>query len=251
MKLYIIGKNQIIRIAGVIVSLAVVIGTVTVLASDPGKRLPIYCVETDKKQVALTFDAAWGNEDTETLINELKEYKAKATFFCVAQWVERYPESVKQLYDAGHSVQNHSSTHPKMSGIGESEQIKEITKCNQMIKDITGVKPTLFRAPYGDYNNELIGTVESQKMFTIQWDVDSLDWQETSTAESIADRVISKAKNGSIILMHNDAKFTPKALPVILKALSQKGYEFVFVEDLIYKKDYTIDNCGMQIYEGK
>ena len=83
-------------------------------------------------------------------------------------------------------------------------------------------------------------------MYTIQWDVDSLDWKDTATPESIANRVINKTKSGSIILFHNDADYTPKALPVILKALLDKGYEFVFIEDLIYKDNYEIIHDGTQ-----
>ncbi len=250
MKFYILGKKQIVRITSVVLALAAVF-TVTVFAANGGKRLPIYCVETEKKEIAISFDAAWGCDDTKTLIDILAQYNVPATFFIVGQWVERYPEAVKMLSDAGHSIQNHSSTHPKMSGISAEAQAKEITDCNEKIKQITGVCPTLFRAPYGDYNNTLIETVEDLGMYTIQWDVDSLDWKDSATPQSIADRVISKTKNGSIILCHNDAEHTPEALPTILKTLQEQGYTFVPLSELIYKKDYTIEHDGTQVYEGK
>ena len=188
----------------------------------------------------------WGNDDTENLIKILGDYDVKATFFVVGQWVERYPESVKQLANAGHSIQNHSSTHPQMSGLNCADQKKEIADCNTKIKNITGKQPKLFRPPYGDYNNDLIDTVEDMGMYAIQWDVDSLDWKENATAESIANRVISKVKNGSIILCHNDAEHTPEALPTILKTLKDEGYEFVLVQDLIMKNNFEIDNAGKQ-----
>ncbi len=173
MKFYVLGKKQILRITSLVLVIAAVC-TITVFASSGGKRLPIYCVETDKKEIAISFDAAWGCDDTQTLIDILAEYEVPATFFIVGQWVQRYPEAVKMLSDAGHSIQNHSSTHPKMSGLSADAQIKEINDCNNLIQQITGVCPTLFRAPYGDYNNTLIESVESVGMYTIQWDVETL-----------------------------------------------------------------------------
>ena len=106
--------------------------------------------------------------------------------------------------------------------------------------------PTLFRPPYGDYDNATIEAVESLGMYTIQWDVDSLDWKDSATSDSICRRVTSKVKNGSIVLFHNDADCTPAALPNILKCLKDEGYEFVFISDLIYKDNYEIKHDGTQ-----
>lgn len=228
--------------------LAVIIAVISsaVAFADTNRRLPIYCVETDKKQIAISFDAAWGNDDTENLINILKEYDVPATFFVVGAWVDKYPESVKQLSDAGHMVQNHSNTHPYMTGLSSQQMIDELESCNQKIEAITGTRPTLFRPPYGDYNNSVIETVESVNMYAIQWDTDSLDWRDDATSESICKRVTSKVKNGSIVLFHNDAEHTPEALPTILKCLKDEGYEFVFISDLILKENYEIDHTGKQ-----
>ena len=189
---------------------------------------------------------SWGNDDTQTLIDILKEYDVPATFFVVGAWVDKYPESVKQLSDAGHQIQNHSNTHPHMPQLSVAQMTDEIESCNKKIENITGVCPTLFRAPYGDYDNCTIQTLDSLGMYTIQWDVDSLDWKDTATPDSICKRVISKVKNGSIVLFHNDADHTPEALPNILKCLKDEGYEFVFIEDLIYKENYKIIHDGTQ-----
>ena len=228
--------------------LAVIIAAVGSVATfaNSDRKLPIYCVETDKKQVAISFDAAWGNDDTEQLIKILKEYDVPATFFVVGAWVDKYPESVKQLSDAGHQIQNHSNTHPYMTGLSTEQMIDELESCNKKIENITGKCPTLFRPPYGDYDNRVIETVESIDMYTIQWDCDSLDWKDTATPESICRRVTSKVKNGSIVLFHNDADHTPAALPNILKCLKDEGYEFVFIEDLILKENYQIKHDGTQ-----
>lgn len=247
MRYVVLTKKQVITVlSAVLCFVTVTVGSISVFAHSE-RLLPIYCVGTDKKQVAISFDAAWGNDDTGTLIDILAKYKVKATFFVVGAWVDKYPESVKQLSDAGHSVQNHSDTHPHMTKLSTAQMIKEISACNEKIAKITGKTPTLFRPPYGDYNNSVISAVESIDMHAIQWDVDSLDWKDTSTAESIANRVVSNAKSGSIILMHNDAEHTPEALPTILEQLTREGYEFVFISDLIYKENYSIDHTGRQI----
>ena len=189
----------------------------------------------------------WGNDDTHTLIEILKEYNIPATFFVVGAWVDKYPESVKELSDAGHQIQNHSNTHPYMTQLSRMQMTDELTACNEKIKAITGVSPTLFRPPYGDYDNAVVETVESVKMYPIQWSVDSLDWKDNATADSIYKRVTSKVTNGSIVLFHNDADHTPEALPNILKTLKEQGYEFVFINDLILTENYTIDHSGKQI----
>ena len=246
MKFLIIKRQHIMLAICVIVATVVLVtGSVSILASQ-NRKLPIYCVKTDKKQVAISFDAAWGNDDTETLIDILKEYNVPATFFVVGAWVDKYPESVKALSDAGHRIENHSNTHPYMTQLSREQMINEIESCNNKIKAVTGRCPTLIRVPYGDYDNAVVETVESLNMFTIQWDVDSLDWKSHATADSICKRVTSKVKNGSIVLFHNDADHTPAALPTILKCLKDEGYEFVFISDLIYKENYEIKHDGTQ-----
>lgn len=219
-------------------------GAVTTAAQS--RLLPIYCVDTEKKCVALTFDAAWGNEDTDELIATLKKYNAKATFFLVGSWVDKYPESVKALCDAGHSIQNHSNSHPNLPELSTEGIKKEITLCNEKIREITKKSPTLIRPPYGDYSNSVIEAVNDLGMYTIQWDVDSLDWKDLS-ADEIYERVVNNVENGSIVLFHNAALNTPEALGRILETLSNEGYSFVTVEKLIYKTNYTLDNTGKQI----
>ena len=175
MKLFIITKKQLMLAICIVVSATIlVVGSVTISA-DQNRLLPIYCVETDKKQVAISFDAAWGNDDTEDLIRILKEYDVPATFFVVGAWVDKYPESVKALNDAGHQIHNHSNSHPNMPQLSKAQMKDEIESCNKKIQSITGKCPTLFRPPYGDYDNSTIETVKEMNMYTIQWDVDTID----------------------------------------------------------------------------
>ena len=245
LKYVILTKKLLITAA--VTAVSIVVATfLTVSAKTNNRKLPIYNVKTDEKVVALSFDAAWGNDDTENLIKILEQYNAPATFFVVGEWVDKYPESVKQLADAGHQIQNHSATHPHMPNLSEDKMIEQLRICNEKIANITGQTPTLFRCPYGDYNNNVINTVESIGMYTIQWDIDSKDWMDGHTADIITNDVLSKVQPGSIILFHNDADHTPEALPGILEKLSSDGYKFVFISDLIYKDNYEIMHDGTQ-----
>jgi len=214
-------------------------------ASATTRQLPIYSVERDNKAVALTFDAAWGNEDTQLLIDILNKYNVNATFFVVGDWVEKYPESVKALADAGNEIMNHSSDHAHFSSLSREEIVSDINACNDKIEAITGVRPTLFRPPYGEYDDNVVSTLKSMDMYTIQWDVDSLDWKDYD-AQTIYQRVTSKVQPGSIVLFHNAALHTPEALPSIIEYLIQNGYEIVKVSDLILTENYTIDHTGRQ-----
>lgn len=187
----------------------------------------------------------WGNEDTEELIEILGKYNVKATFFLVGQWVDKYPESVKALADAGHEIENHSNTHPHLTQCSSETIIEELEGCNEKIKKITGKEPKLHRCPYGDYDNNVIHTVRSIGMEPIQWNVDSLDWKEISAPE-ITQRVLSNITSGSIVLFHNAALHTPEALPGIIEALQKDGYTLCTVSELIISGDYTIDTAGTQ-----
>ena len=218
-------------------------------ASASTRQLPIYCVQKDYKVLSISFDAAWGNEDTQQLIDILDKYGVKATFFVVGEWVDKYPESVKALFDAGHEVMSHSNTHAHFNSLSADEIVADLTACGDKIEGVTGVRPTLFRCPYGEYDDHVINAVRSMDIEPIQWDVDSLDWKDLSAAD-ITKRVTSKVQPGSIVLFHNAALHTPEALPGIIEALLQQGYTFVPISQLILPgecgQDYSIDHTGRQ-----
>ena len=216
-----------------------------VAAGTTARQLPIYSVECSQPLCAISFDAAWGNEDTGQLIDILARYHVKTTFFVVGDWVDKYPESVKALHDAGHEVQNHSNRHDHYNTLTADEIIADITACNEKIAAITGVTPTLIRCPYGEYDDHVIAAIRSMGMEPIQWDVDSLDWKDYDAA-TICSRVIGKMEAGSIALFHNAALHTPEALPDILESLIQKGLTVVPISQLIYTENYTIDHTGRQ-----
>lgn len=216
------------------------------------RMLPIYCVNTDKPQVALTFDAAWGNEDTRRLMDILADHKVKVTFFMTGEWVEKYPEDVKFIAEQGHELGNHSENHKNMSKLDKETIRTELMTVHDKVKGLTGRDMILFRPPYGDYNNNVVETVSQMGYYPIQWDVDSLDWKDYGK-DSIVDKVLNDPHlgNGSIILMHNGAKYTPSALDAVIKGLKDKGFELVPVSSLIWKENFHLDQEGRQFSDGE
>ena len=222
------------------------VNTPAVVGVSASKReLPVYCVQQDEKIVALSFDAAWGNEDTQVLIDILEQYGVNTTFFVVGDWVDKYPESVQALAEAGNEVMNHSSSHAHFSALSTNEINADISACNDKIEAITGVRPTLFRCPYGEYDDHVIKAVNALGMTAVQWDVDSLDWKGIST-DQITRRVLDRVQPGSIVLFHNAAEHTPEALPKILESLLADGYRVVPVSQILLDGDCFIDSTGRQ-----
>ncbi|MCI8497287.1 MAG: polysaccharide deacetylase family protein [Clostridiales bacterium] len=252
MKILVMNRKQLLTGLGCLALAAVVLFAAvqgigqSATVSAAKKKLPIYCVQKEEKIASLSFDAAWGNEDTQQLIDILGKYNVKATFFVVGEWVDKYPESVKALSDAGHEIMNHSATHPYMTKLSREKMKEEINACDDKIEAITGVRPILFRPPYGDYNDAVVEVLTEMNHYAIQWDVDSLDWKDLPAAE-IQNRVLSKTKEGSIILFHNAAKHTPEALPSIIEGLQEKGFQLVPISEIIYKDNFTMDHEGRQI----
>ena len=220
-------------------------GAYAVYYNASPRKLPIYSVEREDKKIAISFDCAWGADKTDDLLETMKEYGVKCTFFMTQFWVEKYPGEVEKIASAGHEIGTHSATHSYMSKMSAERIEEELKTSSAAIENITGKKVVLFRPPYGDYNDRLIKTCEKGGFYAIQWDVDSLDWKDLSARE-IAERVIGKTKSGSIILCHNNALHTPEALPEIFANLIGRGYEFVGISELIYTGNFTVDVNGRQ-----
>mgnify|MGYP004513843457 FL=1 len=161
-------------LAAAIVMLTLAGHPAVVGAAAATRQLPIYCVQKDYKVLSISFDAAWGNEDTQLLIDILGKYGVKATFFVVGQWVDKYPESVKALSDAGHEVMSHSNTHAHFNSLSAREITEDLAACAEKIEAVTGAAPTLFRCPYGEYDDHVIAAVRAMGVEPIQWDVEGL-----------------------------------------------------------------------------
>ena len=252
MKIWLLSKRVLVSYALLLVAAVCLLvfssgESVSVFQEEAGKRLlPVYCVDRGEEKVcSLTFDAAWDDADTDQLIEILDRYQVKATFFMVGSWVEKYPESVKKFSDHGHEIMNHSDTHPHINQLSENKVKEEITKCADKIETVTGKRPTLFRGPYGEYNNTVITAAESLGHRVLQWDVDSLDWKDLAT-EDIVTRVTKRVKPGSVMLFHNGAKNTPAALPQIIEKLQADGYRFVTATELLLPEPTEIDSQGRQ-----
>lgn len=138
----------------------------------PEKKLPIYCVDDEQKRVALSFDAAWGNEDTRKLLDILKEKNVHVTFFMTGGWIEKYPDDVKAILADGHELGNHSENHKQMSTLSKEQCCEEIMKPHEKVKALTGTEMKVFRPPYGDYNDTLIEAAGECGYYPIQWDVE-------------------------------------------------------------------------------
>lgn len=202
--------------------------------------------------MAVSFDAAWGADDTDELLRILDDNDVTATFFLCGYWVDKYPEEVEKIAAAGHDLGNHSATHPHMSTLSSKQITEELQGCHQAVKELTGIDMNLFRPPFGEYNDNVIRTAKENGYDSIQWDVDSLDWREQGVEAEINQVLNHKhLGNGSILLFHNDAKYTPQALDTILKGLKEKGYDIVPVSELIHTGEYTVDHEGRQIPSGE
>ncbi len=210
------------------------------------KQIPIYSVETGQKQVALTFDCAWGADDIPQILDTLERENVKASFFLVGHWAKKFPESVNLMYNNGHDIANHGFSHLRMGALNKDRIKGEIAECGTVIENIIKKKPDLFRPPYGDYSNSVVDIAKKLGYYTIQWDVDSLDWKKDISRDTIIERVVSRVRNGSIILMHNDTTHTAHVLPDIIKSIKSKGFEFVPVSRLILRENYTVDYAGRQ-----
>lgn len=219
--------------------------TNVVVSGYAARKVPVYYVQTEEKKIAITFDAAWGADKTQQIVDILKQKNIKATFFLVGFWVKDYPEMVKVIDQAGMEIGTHSNTHPKMSGLTENQIKEELNTSIDLIKAITNKEVKIFRPPFGDYNDRLINVCESMNIQPIQWDVDSLDWKGLSAGE-ILTRVSNGVRNGSIILCHNNSDHIVEALPVLIDTLTTRGYTFTTVGDLLIKENFIIDNNGMQ-----
>ena len=210
------------------------------------KELPIYSVETAEKKVAISFDAAWGDEYTQDILDTLDKYKVKSTFFLVGFWVDEFPDNVKEIDRRGHEIGNHSTTHPNMPQLSQDKVLEEVKVTEEKIEKLINKKTTLFRPPFGDYDDKLINLLRENDYYTIQWDVDSLDWKELGV-QPVVDKVTRNIQNGSIVLFHNNAKYIKEYLPLVIERLQDSGYEIVPVSELIYKDDFKMDNSGRQI----
>ncbi|MDR0979530.1 MAG: polysaccharide deacetylase family protein [Lachnospiraceae bacterium] len=214
-------------------------------ASNPVKELPVYSVDTDEKEVSLSINCAWNADDIDLILETLNNHNTKITFFVVGDWAAKYPEALKKIYDAGHEIANHSDTHPHVTNLNYDENVEQIKKCEYKVTEITGEGTSLYRGPYGEYNDTVVKAAKDMEHIAIQWSIDTLDYQSL-TGEQMWERINAKLTNGSIILMHNGTQNTALSLDMILTNIEQKGFKVVPVSELIYEENFNIDSNGVQ-----
>ncbi len=252
---YIVNKDRIVSCVIALSTILVLFLMATVVpakeldtvetASNGSKLLPIYSVDTEENKVALTINCAWSADDIDLILETLNNNNVKCTFFMVGEWVGKNQDAVKKIFDNGHEIANHSYSHPHVNNLNYDKNVEEINKCNSLIEKLIGQKPTLYRGPYGEYNDTVIQAATDTNSKAIQWSIDSLDWQGL-TGEQMWERIEGKLDKGSIILMHNGTDNTALSLDMIIKNIKEKGYDLVKVSELIYHENYSIDNNGVQ-----
>lgn len=193
-------------------------------------------IDTDKKLVALTFDDG-PNYNTNKILDVLNKYHVPATFFVLGSKIKGNEYILKKMKDSGMEIGNHTYNHLLLTKYKEDKIKKEITDTNNLIFEITGKEPKLFRPSYGSFNKKIKNISE---MPIIIWDIDTLDWKYHNS-KKITSRVVNKVKDGDIVLMHDIYSATSNALDNIIPMLANKGYSFVTVSDLFYYKGITLE----------
>lgn len=235
-----------ILVAGALVAWSVAPIALSVTSVVRERRVPIYKVARDDRKMSISIDATWGADQTAEILDILDEHGVKTTFFLAGYWVEKFPDYVKEIVARGHEVGNHSYAHPHLNGLSKSQITSDLKKNHDLLAELTGSEPFLFRPPFGEYSDKVIEAAESLGYFTIQWSIDSLDWKDVS-ASFMVDRVMERAGPGEIVLFHNAGRHTPEALRALLPRLKAAGYEVVPISDLIYREDFIIEShSGVQ-----
>lgn len=209
------------------------------------RELPIYSVERTEKVLSISFDASWGADKTIPILDLLDKYHVKTTFFLVGNWVEKYPDMVREIHARGHEIGNHSDTHAHMNQLSEAGIRRELKDMSDRTEAITGVRPTLFRPPYGEYNDQVISVSRAEGYEAVQWSIDSLDWKDRGT-QDIIKQCTHRVENGDIVLFHNDSNDILNALPSIIEHYQALGFSIIPVSDILLEGPYTIDVQGKQ-----
>ena len=246
-----LSSNAVRRLAPVLALVAVFAAHVSMhdppslMAAAARRELPVYNVDTEEKVLSISFDAAWGRANTEGILDILDRYDVKTTFFLVGFWAEKHPDLVRELVARGHEIGNHSATHPHMAQLSESQIREELKKCSDLVKAVTGKPTTLFRPPYGEYNDAVVRISRQEGYECVQWNVDSLDWKNLGI-QSMVRQCTKNVNPGDIVLFHNDSKYILEALPQILEYYTQAGYKIIPVSQILLQGQTWIDHAGKQ-----
>ncbi len=201
-------------------------------------------IDPSKPMVALTFDdgpqASVGNR----IMDCLAQYGGKATFFMVGERVPAFAAEVQRMVAEGHEVANHSMNHKYLQKLGAADIQSQVTRCNDAIESVCGVRPRVMRLPGGNHNATVLANTH---MPMIQWNIDTLDWK-TRNADKTVNAVLSKVKDGDIVLMHELYSQTGDAALRIIPELANRGFQMVTVSEMAAAKGYDLQAGKLYSY---
>lgn len=239
MRIRIVSRRQAVRdllftvVALLTVGAAALVGEYARAAYALPPAGAVYAVRTSQKVVALAINVVWGTEYVKPILQELTRSSDTATFFLGGRWAETNPALARILAVAGMEIGNHGFAHRHQSLLNFDENVAEIARASRAIELATGVRPTLYAPPYGEFNAMVLDASRSLHLTLIMWTIDTIDWRPASTAAVITSRVLKKVRPGAIILMHPTDR-TMQALPGLLAALHRDGYRVVSVSTLLH-----------------
>lgn len=213
--------------------------------SEISKLVPIYSVDTNKKQISLTINLEDEAEDIEKILSALDKCNIKVTFFVTGEWAEKYPKELKKIVGKGHEVANHSDKHIHMKDLNCEQITNEILNCSKKIQKVINKEIKIYRAPFGEFNDVILSSALDNGYIPVEYSIDTLDY-EGLDASQMWDIINKELKTGAIILFHNGTENTANSLEEIIKNIQKRGYNMVKLSNLIYKENYEISPEGVQ-----
>jgi probable sporulation protein (polysaccharide deacetylase family) len=221
--------------AGVFLTVAMLSGILqpllTSTTTTQTKIQPIFHGNISEPKVAFACNVFWGEEFLPDMLQTLSNQNTHITFFIGGSWAKKYPDLLADIANKGHELGNHTYSHPHPNTISKEKNKEQIVKTEDLVKEITGTKTTLYAPPYGEYNDTVLTAADELGYTTIMWTIDTIDWKRPP-ADIIKNRVIKKLHNGAIILMH-PTEPTAKALPELMTEIKKAGYTITTVSDIL------------------
>jgi len=202
-------------------------------------------VAASTQRMSITLDCGYGDTYTDRLLDLLDEFGVKVTFFVTGQWAENFPDHIKEFISRGHEIGNHSYYHPHLTEESYERVLREIVNTSDLVEEICGVRPVLFRPPYGDTDHLVRAISRAAGCEHIIWTVDSHDWDDNYDKDKIVRRVTKTVDTGYIILFHNAGKYTVEVLREVIPYYQSLGYELVPVSTLLSEGEYTVNEDGL------
>lgn len=197
------------------------------------RNVPDTTNTSEEKFIALTFDDGPDARATPALLDVLKRYGAKATFFVMGSRIEANAPLLKRMVDDGHAIGNHTLSHAKLSGLSRDAMRSEIVGASRSIQRASGVAPDVLRPPYAATNADVENIARANGLAILMWSIYPNDSSYFGSASVIAERIVASAKDGDIVFLHDTSMRSVEATERVLRNLSEKGFRFVTASQLI------------------